>query len=258
MLNYLPSKKDIPGELYDAMVYSVLSGGKRIRPILALTVGRIFGAGEKALMPAACAIEFIHTYSLIHDDLPAMDDDDLRRGKPTTHKVFGEAVAILTGDAFLTQAIEVLASGKYQPVISKRLISEITSAVGAKGMVGGQVLDLNFTHNKTKTVPNPDNKSYTKMLGMKTAALIKASVYCGGIIARCNKKMLDMLEVYGQHIGLAFQLKDDALDYPASVRDKYLTEAEKTIVRAKAALKHIGRKARILEELADYIVKRAF
>lgn len=258
MLNYLPSKKDIPGKLYDAMAYSLFSGGKRIRPILVLTVGKIFRVSEKTLMPTACAIEFIHTYSLIHDDLPAMDDDDLRRGKPTTHKVFGEAVAILAGDALLTQAMEVLVSQNYQPVISKKLISEITSAIGAKGMVGGQVLDLHFTQEISKAVPNPDNTAYTKMLGMKTAALIKASVCCGGIIAKCSKKMLGRLGAYGQHIGLAFQLKDDALDYPASVRTKYLNKAKNTISRAKLLLKPFGKKSELLEELADYIVNRTF
>jgi geranylgeranyl diphosphate synthase type II len=258
LLNYLPSKKDIPGKLYDAMAYGLLSGGKRIRPILVLTVGKIFRVSEKTLMPTACAIEFIHTYSLIHDDLPAMDDDDLRRGKPTTHKAFGEAVAILAGDALLTQAMEVLVSQNYHPVISKKLISEITSAIGAKGMVGGQVLDLHFTQDISKTAPNPDNKAYARMLEMKTAALIKASVCCGGIIAKCSKKMLGRLEAYGQHIGLAFQLKDDALDYPILVRTKYLNKAKNTISRAKLALKPLGKKSELLEALADYIVNRTY
>lgn len=207
LCKYLPGRKTVPTELYKAMRYGIASGGKRLRPILTLATGEMLGAKGRELQPIASAIEFIHTYSLIHDDLPAMDDDDFRRGKPTVHKAFGEALAILAGDALLTRTFEVIAGGIKNGSLAQQLTLEIAFAAGASGMVGGQVLDLQFAKSK-----KADNAFYIKTLRMKTAALIKASVSCGAIAAGADSKSLSRLSSYGEQLGLAFQLKDDILD----------------------------------------------
>ena len=205
----VPSEDVEPRQLHKAMRYSLLAGGKRLRPALVLTAGEALGAETDDLMPSACAIEMIHTYSLIHDDLPAMDNDDLRRGRPTCHKAFGEAVAILAGDALLTQAFRVLASDAPRRDASRqvRVIREIATAAGSvDGMIGGQMADI---ENEGKQV---DAAMVEYIHRSKTGALIAAPVVVGGIIAGATDDQIDKLRNYGERIGLAFQIADDILD----------------------------------------------
>jgi geranylgeranyl diphosphate synthase type II len=205
----VPSEDVEPRQLHKAMRYSLLAGGKRLRPALVLTAGEALGAETDDLMPSACAIEMIHTYSLIHDDLPAMDNDDLRRGRPTCHKAFGEAVAILAGDALLTQAFRVLASDAPRRDAARqvRVIREIATAAGSvDGMIGGQMADI---ENEGKQV---DAATVEYIHRSKTGALIAAPVVVGGIIAGATDDQIDKLRNYGERIGLAFQIADDILD----------------------------------------------
>ncbi|HEY6332719.1 MAG TPA: farnesyl diphosphate synthase [Blastocatellia bacterium] len=206
---FVPEESIAPPTIHKAMRYSLLAGGKRLRPVLVLSAGEALGAPTADLMPAACAIEMIHTYSLIHDDLPAMDDDDLRRGRPTCHKVFGDAIAILAGDALLTHAFIVLSS--YAPAgdLSRqiRVIREVATAAGTvNALIGGQVADI---ENEKRSV---DAAMLEYIHRSKTGALIKASVVVGGIIAGADDHQLELLERYGEKIGLAFQVADDILD----------------------------------------------
>lgn len=203
-----------PPRLAEAMGYSLLDGGKRLRPVLCLTFADAvahasLGGGEPA-NDAACALECIHTYSLVHDDLPAMDDDDLRRGRPTNHKVFGEALAILAGDALLTDAFALLATGPAaEQAVRGRLVAELALAAGAGGMVGGQVLDI--------AADRPAALEYlTRLHRMKTGALIKAACRMGAIAGGADERTLEAAEVYGDAVGLAFQIADDILDVTAS------------------------------------------
>lgn len=204
----LPAVDDPPEELHQAMRYSIFAGGKRLRPILSLATGEIFDAREDELLPAACAIEMIHTYSLIHDDLPAMDNDDLRRGRPTNHVVYGEAIAILSGDALLTDAFQILAN--YQSSNSDRkvrLISEIAKAAGSShALIGGQVLDLQSEGKKV------DEETLEKIHRAKTGALIRCAVRIGAIVGGAGEHDLNVLTEYGEKAGLAFQVADDLLD----------------------------------------------
>ncbi|MCI0666065.1 MAG: polyprenyl synthetase family protein [Acidobacteria bacterium] len=204
----LPAEDDPPEELHRAMRYSIFAGGKRLRPILTLATGEIFDAREDELFPAACAIEMIHTYSLIHDDLPAMDNDDLRRGRPTNHVVYGEAMAILSGDALLTHAFQILAN--YQSSNSDRkvrVISEIASAAGSShALIGGQVLDL---QSEGKIV---DEETLEKIHRAKTGALISCAVRIGAIVGGAGEDEFNALTEYGEKAGLAFQVADDLLD----------------------------------------------
>jgi len=208
-----------PRALHESMTYSLTAGGKRIRPVLCIAAYEACGGKAADVVPQATALEFIHTYSLIHDDLPAMDNDDLRRGKPTNHKVFGEAMAILSGDALLTEAFYLLS--RPVPATEKRgnggfdskrcaqllrVINEVAFAAGAKGMVGGQAQDI-LSENA-----EPDVMTLSYIHEHKTAALIAVSVKMGGILAGCNEELLEKLELYGEDIGLAFQVIDDILD----------------------------------------------
>ena len=188
-----------------AMQYSVLSGGKRIRPLIAIEACRICGGSVKDAMPYACAIEFIHTYSLIHDDLPSMDDDDFRRGKPTCHKVFGEANAILAGDALLTLAFNIIVKHA-KPKIGVQIIEELTEAIGIDGMVGGQALDMEFK-KKSK-----DKKLLKEINLLKTAKLFEVSTRIGGICAGASREKVKALGKFGLYFGLSFQTVDDELD----------------------------------------------
>ncbi len=203
-----------PARLAEAMRYSLLDGGKRLRPVLCLAfsdaVARASNGGGEPANDAACALECIHTYSLVHDDLPAMDDDDLRRGRPTNHKVHGEAMAILAGDALLTDAFSLLASGSpAEQSLRGRLVAELALAAGAGGMVGGQVLDI--------AEDRPAELDYLQRLHrMKTGALIKAACRMGAIAGGADAQALDAAEIYGDAVGLAFQIADDLLDVTAS------------------------------------------
>ena len=205
----VPSESVAPERLHRAMRYSLMAGGKRLRPILVLAAGEAFGASTDDLMPAACAFEMIHTYSLIHDDLPAMDNDDLRRGRPTCHKAFDEATAILAGDALLTLAFRVLAADAphRSPERQLRVIREVAAAAGTvDGMIGGQMADI---ENEGRLI---DEATLEYIHRSKTGALISAPVVVGGIIAGASEPELDKLRAYGQRIGLAFQIADDILD----------------------------------------------
>lgn len=264
----LDSWSDAPEGLLEAMRYSLLGGGKRLRPALALGTAELLTGDDTPAMPAACAIEMIHTYSLIHDDLPAMDDDDLRRGRPTLHKVCGEANAILAGDTLLTMAFDVAAEPG-----DARVVREIAQAAGVRGMAGGQYLDL-ATEGRPATL-----EELQRIHARKTGALIRAAVRCGALLSRADSPALDALTAYAEHIGLAFQIADDILDvtgdeaalgkpvgsdaakhkatYPAMLGlDESARLADEAMARALAALDAFGPEADNFRALARYIVAR--
>jgi geranylgeranyl diphosphate synthase type II len=206
----LRAAENYPAEIYRAMRYSVFAGGKRIRPILTLASGELFESDIKKIMPTAAAIELIHTYSLIHDDLPSMDNDEFRRGKPTSHKIFGEATAILAGNALLMAAFNMVAKSQKQFRIPNTIITlvlaELAIASGYAGMIGGQIVDL---ESENKTVkPNTLNYIHTH----KTGALICSSIRLGAILSLSTKAQLDSLTRFGNTLGLMFQITDDILD----------------------------------------------
>ena len=208
---YLNDYDHIPGRLRDAIGYCVLNGGKRLRPVLCLATAKSIGCGIEQVMPIACAIEFIHTYSLIHDDLPAIDNDDLRRGKPSCHKKFGEDIAILTGDALFAESFNLIL--KYQnssPGKKLEVLSEIISAAGASGMVAGQIVDVSSTGKQIT------KKDLEYMHLNKTSKLIIASIRTSAIICNANSDILKGLSTYGENIGLVFQIIDDILDITSS------------------------------------------
>lgn len=268
---------DIPGVLKDSMEYMLFSNGKKIRPILALATCESLGKPLDTVLPFACAIEMIHTYSLIHDDLPSMDNDDFRRGKPTCHKVFGEAIAILAGDALLTEAFRIMSDNKFTEGISskkiKKVIFEIARAAGAEGMVGGQVMDVLYEGKEgSKTIVD-----YIHM--HKTCALIRASVRVGAIMGGANGKKLASLTRYGECVGLAFQIVDDLLDFEGDekkvgkklgkdkAKQTYLKhygitdsklKIEKLIEEAERSVDFLGEKGEVLKGLAKYIGTRNF
>jgi geranylgeranyl diphosphate synthase type II len=195
--------------LYRAMQYSVLGGGKRFRPLLLLCAGEEFGVRVEDALPFACAVELIHNYSLVHDDLPSMDDDDFRRGKPTCHKAFGEDIALLAGDALLTLAFEVVASAlleKSPDTKKEQAIVELSRHAGTEGMIGGQLLDITLNPEMTS------KELFHELIQKKTGALIKASVRIGAILGGANESRMEALTQYGENIGLAFQTRDDLLD----------------------------------------------
>ena len=202
----VPQEDAPPVPIHRAMRYSLFAGGKRLRPILCLAAGESLGAAAEKLLPVACGIEMIHTYSLIHDDLPAMDDDDLRRGKPTNHKVFGEAIAILAGDALLTHGLETIAAAGYEPEIGCRLVQLLTQAAGTRGMIGGQVLDM---ENEAK---NLSRQELELLHSMKTAALIRFSSLSASVVLRSGESVERAFSEFGANVGLAFQIVDDVLD----------------------------------------------
>jgi geranylgeranyl pyrophosphate synthase len=225
----LPSESENPSIIHQAMRYSVFAGGKRLRPILTIASGEVFGAGEQSLAPAACALEMIHTYSLIHDDLPAMDNDDLRRGMPTCHIKFGEAMAILAGDALLTQAFLTLADYEAQSSeIKARVISEVAHAAGTTGaLIGGQVLDI---QSEGKSVTGAQLEEIHRA---KTGALIRCAVRIGAIIGGASEDELNAITEYGEKAGLAFQVADDLLDETATSEELGKT-AGKDVASQKA------------------------
>ena len=192
--------------LFDAMRYSLLAGGKRIRPVLVLEFCRICGGEWQKALPFAAAIEMIHTYSLIHDDLPCMDNDDYRRGKLTNHRVFGEAQAILAGDALLTSAFDTVASAQADPAVTVKIVKILASCAGEMGMVGGQILDI---EGEKKTL---DSEEIHTVHRLKTGALIKAACTMGAAAACAGEEKMDAASRYAEAIGLAFQIRDDMLD----------------------------------------------
>jgi geranylgeranyl diphosphate synthase, type II len=243
----LPSESARPASIHQAMRYSVFAGGKRVRPILCLETARIFAPDVTAALHPACAIEMIHTYSLIHDDLPALDDDDLRRGKPTCHKKFGEAAAILAGDALLTLAFETISATPIAPAQTVAIVKEVASAAGTvNGMVGGQVADLEAERQKIE----PEMLEYIHR--SKTAALIRASVTAGALCADAPVDDVARLRRFGETVGWAFQVTDDILDVEESSAALGKT-AGKDIAQQKAtypAIHGLQRSHEIAHDLA--------
>ena len=265
---YLAAWHAVPATLRDAMRYSLFAGGKRLRPALTLGAAEIIGGDDRIARAAACALEMIHTYSLIHDDLPAMDNDDLRRGKPTLHRVYGDGIAILAGDALLTMAFDVAAQTG-----NARVVAEIAKAAGAEGMVGGQVIDLE-SEGKTLSL---DELRFLHSL--KTGALIRVSVRVGAMLAGATEDQLDALTRYGEQTGLAFQIADDILDvvgsekilgkpvgsdaanrkstYPALLGlNRARALAEEAATRAIESLAPFGAEADVFRALARFVVER--
>ena len=271
----LPAETRHPVSIHKAMRHSVFAGGKRLRPILCREAGRtVAGTVPPGIDELGAALEMLHTYSLIHDDLPALDNDDLRRGRPTCHVVFGEAIAILAGDALQTQAYEVLARLQCPAEERTRIIEEIAHATGTiDGMIGGQVVDVEAEHSK------PDLATLEYIHRAKTAALITASLVSGGLYAGGGDDEIKRLRSFGQQIGLAFQIVDDVLDltqtseqlgktagkdmaaekttYPALFGiDESLKKADKLVAEAFVQLDPFGGRANTLKELARYLVER--
>jgi geranylgeranyl diphosphate synthase, type II len=271
----LPPQTQPPVSIHKAMRHSVFAGGKRLRPVLCMEAGRmVAGSLPSKIEELGAALEMLHTYSLIHDDLPALDNDDLRRGRPTCHKVFGEAIAILAGDALQTQAYEVLARIKCPAEARVRIIEEIAHGTGTiDGMIGGQVVDLEAEHIQ----PTAEMLEYIHRA--KTAALITASVVSGGLYAGAKDGEVRKLRAFGQSIGLAFQIVDDVLDvtqtseqlgktagkdtaaqkatYPAlfGIEDSG-RKADSLVIAALKELESFGDRAETLKELARYLVER--
>lgn len=271
---FLPKEKVKPFTIHKAMRYSLFAGGKRMRPALCLAAAEACGGKWADAMPAACAVECIHTYSLIHDDLPAMDNDDFRRGKPTNHKVFGEGIAVLAGDGLLTQAFEIAAKSKgWSRYSHQDIILEIAHASGSLQLIAGQVADL---EGEGKKISEPELKYIHER---KTSALLCCSVRLGGMSANCSSAQLKGLTEFGYNVGLAFQVIDDILDitqsteqlgktagkdtaaqkatYPSIVGlEKSRKIAEKLTENAFRSLKVFKGKAQALEALAEYLLKR--
>ncbi len=244
---FLPPGKTEPKILHEAMRYSALSGGKRIRPAILIEAAVLCGAGASEAMAAASAVEFIHTYSLIHDDLPSMDDDDYRRGKLSCHKKFGEAVAILAGDALLTLAFNILAS-EYTPVVAAKMIKELSSTAGSRGMVGGQALDI------TGSRLAPPKAGLARTVNrLKTAKLFEASAVLGAIAGRAEKRETEALREYGLNLGMAFQAADDIRDGDSETASGPTAYIQK----AKAALKIFGSRSECLRKIADSVILRS-
>jgi len=273
----VPPASTFPPTVFDAMRYSLFAGGKRVRPILAIAAAEALGASAAGLLPLAASLELIHTYSLIHDDLPVMDNDDFRRGRPTCHKVYGDAIAILAGDGLLNMAFEVLSDRKrvkaVPPARLLMIIAEIARASGVFGMVGGQVVDM---ESEGRDVDLP---TLEYIHTHKTGALLRASVRVGALYGQASEKRLRALTRYGEYVGLAFQIADDILDLTGTQEEigkdvgSDLKKGKKTFPafygleesrrrarevsdRAVQALKEFDRKADPLRDLARYIVTR--
>lgn len=271
----LPAPTQRPTSIHQAMRHSVFAGGKRLRPILCMEAARmVCGSLPGGVEDLGAALEMLHTYSLIHDDLPALDNDDLRRGRPTCHKAFGEAIAILAGDALQTQAYEVLARLRCPAEARVRIIEEIARGTGTvDGMIGGQVVDLEAEHQK------PDLGMLEYIHRAKTAALITASVVTGGLYAGAGSDQIAGIRSFGQNIGLAFQIVDDVLDvtqtseqlgktagkdvaaekatYPALFGlDESLKKADALVTTACSQLDGFGQRADTLKALAHFLVER--
>lgn len=266
-----------PDRLFEAMRYASLNGGKRVRPFLVIETARLFGVEGMGVRRAAVALECIHCYSLVHDDLPAMDDDDLRRGVPTTHRKFDEATAILAGDGLLTQAFVILASSEthQDPAVQAALVACLATAAGPVGMVGGQMLDIDAEHNEKS------DQEVRTLQAMKTGALLRAGVEMGAIIAGAGAEERARLVRFGEVIGLTFQLADDLLDATADAETmgkatgKDAEQGKATLVglhgiegvrrllkeevtKAEELLAPFGEKGAILREMAHFIADRAY
>ena len=273
---YLPRENATPTAIHKAMRYSVFAGGKRLRPILCLAAAEACGGEYTAALAPACATEVMHTYSLVHDDLPCMDDDDLRRGRPTSHKVFGEGMAVLTGDALLTEAFIIMAQA---PVTKrygvKHYVEEIAVTGGSRKLIGGQVLDIEGEGE------NLSKKDLVRIHEAKTAALLTSAVRLGAMTANTTPRKLDALTTFGYNLGLAFQVIDDILDvtqttetlgktagkdeavdkstYPAIIGlEASRKEAAKLTKKALCSLEIFGKRGKRLEEVARYLLERDY
>ena len=273
---FLPKATAKPATMHKAMRYSLFAGGKRLRPVLCLAAAEACGGALEPALPAACAVECIHTYSLIHDDLPCMDDDDLRRGRPTSHKVFGEGIAVLAGDALLTVAFEILTAAQgtaRHPVAA--LLRELAHAAGSRQLVAGQVADLEGEGKKLTL------RELKFIHEAKTAALLTASIRLGGMSANATPAKLEALTAFGMNLGLAFQVIDDILDvtqtseklgksagkdvaaqkatYPALLGlAKSRKEAQSLTAASLAALKPFGKKGETLRAIGEYLLQREY
>jgi geranylgeranyl diphosphate synthase type II len=288
LTHYMRLDADCPASLREAMSYSLLAGGKRLRPVLTLMACEACGGPLEAALPAACAIEMVHTYSLIHDDLPAMDDDDLRRGRPTCHVQFGEALAILAGDALLTLAFEIMARDVSPPAVAAACCGDLASAAGAIGMVAGQVADLEAEESQGPGAREPGARRATddsrlstldSIHRRKTGRLLTSAVTLGARIGGADADLLDGLRSYGNCVGLAFQIADDLLDvsgdaarmgknvrkdadhgkltYPSLLgQDASRRRAEELIGEARRAIAPLGERGRRLEALAHFVLER--
>lgn len=267
------SEQDCPKDLRDAMSYALIGSGKRIRPILSLAAYEAAGGKSDTMIPIAASLELVHTYSLIHDDLPSMDDDDFRRNKPAVHKVFGEGTAILAGDALLTDAFHMISRSKASPDVLIIIIRELAHAGGPEGMVGGQTVDLLLEGKKA------GKRDLLYIHTHKTGALIRASVRIGAIMANASPSKLKALTEYGEKVGLAFQVVDDILDitgtqeelgkatgadsargkntYPSAFGLKQSHRMAETLIKDSLnAVKIFEKKAEPLAEIARYILAR--
>lgn len=269
--------KDIPQkDIYDAMAYSLNAGGKRLRPVIMLLVCDMLKGDTKDVLPFACAMEMIHTYSLIHDDLPSMDNDDLRRGKPTNHKVFGEAMAILAGDALLNMAFEITSSHQYKNTKNAlKAISVLANSSGALGMIGGQVIDIQSENKKIS------EDLLLQLHTLKTGAIIRSSGVIGAIMSNASSNEIDAIDTYCKNLGIAFQIQDDILDVigDEAALGKPIgsdSDNEKTTFvtlfgldgakekvleysnKATDALKIFGEKGKNLSQLCLYLIDRKY
>ncbi|MBA1337022.1 MAG: (2E,6E)-farnesyl diphosphate synthase [Firmicutes bacterium] len=270
---YLSKQEGIPQVINEAVRYSLFAGGKRLRPILVISGCEICGGEYGKAIPIACAIEMIHTYSLIHDDLPAMDNDDYRRGKPTNHKVYGEGIAVLAGDALLNSAFELMLGITPMDARTLDAVRLVARAAGVNGMIGGQVIDLECEGKEVSI------DVLEEMHNKKTGALINASILAGALVGGCSDKEYYLLKEYGSRLGLAFQIRDDILDVignekilgkkvgsdAANKKSTFVTllglqrSKEKVAELAREAkefLRYFGGKAGFLAELTDYLVNR--
>jgi geranylgeranyl diphosphate synthase, type II len=266
-------QKECPARLHEAMTYSLMAGGKRIRPVFSIAAYEAVVGRSDEIIPVAASLELIHTYSLIHDDLPAMDDDDLRRNKPTNHRVFGEATAILAGDALLTDAFSIIAGVKAPPEILISVIRELTHACGSEGMVGGQMVDIMLEGKRA------GKRELIYIHKHKTGTFLRGAIRIGAIMANASPGKLNALTKYGEKVGLAFQVIDDILDitgtseetgkttgsdiakskntYPSFYGLKKSKEiAEGLINDSLSAIKDFDGKAEPLREIAKYMLKR--
>ncbi|HBV96850.1 MAG: geranyl transferase [Peptococcaceae bacterium BICA1-7] len=273
----LPPARTYPGIIHEALRYSLFAGGKRLRPALALAAAEVINGCRRDIMPAACSLELIHTYSLIHDDLPAIDNDDLRRGMPTCHKKYGEAIAILAGDALLTMAFELLSmcpvNNSITPERLIKVISEISRAAGVGGLIGGQVVDI------VSSSRNIDGSVLEYIHRNKTGAMYRVSVRTGAILSGAADDDLERLTRYADHLGLAFQITDDILDlvgdeksigkpvhsdlknekatYPSLYgMEKALLMSQEEKEKALEAIEVYDERADFLRELVKFVVKR--
>jgi len=269
----LPTPEGHQATIMEAMRYAAMGGGKRIRPFLLVETASLFGSDLSLAWPAASALECVHVYSLVHDDLPCMDDDDLRRGKPTVHKAYDEAMAVLAGDALLTHAFQILGEMDAQPALKIALVRELAKSSGTQGMIGGQVIDIHADEKAR------NSKLITELQRLKTGALIKSSVVMGAMIGNAGKNQQKDLALYAADLGLIFQITDDILDVEGQVervgkavrKDENLGKAtfvsilglegakhkaQELAGRAKGRLEQFGEKAQMLSETVDYILVR--